>query len=265
MSHLPISAELRFVRIPTQWTREKEELSGRYDLAPKVDQHPERKLRPILDDPRDLRTEFFKLPHNEDAALAFLNKIGVWETWKVTTISSGSSREGSTVTGQALDGAFGYRHFRNLAVLPVEIKRLWREQRYWKYLLNNPTALRKQFFTPPRDEASPADKEAFAIHTKFGNTLEIHLECKKGQVPRAVIQPMTGRELLVATAWLDIVQQEKIQICQRTDCGLPFTGREQKYCSDSCGHLMAVRAFRERKRRAGARRGRKRKAPKSLR
>jgi hypothetical protein len=116
--------------------------------------------------------------------------------------------------------------------------------------VEHPIALRAKLAHPPRDDASAAEKEAFAGSTEFGNTLPMHLEWKRGpgQYPRAIIQPMTGREFLIATAWLDIVRQEKVQVCQRTDCGRPFTGREQKYCSEPCAHLMAVRAFRERER-----------------
>lgn len=220
---------------------------GDFELLPEVDQSPERKLTQILDDPRDLRTEFLKLPHTEKAALIFLNKIGVWDTYTSRTITSEGSRIGSAFPDWELDGAFGHRYLRKQSVLPLELKELWQEQKRWKRLLRDPDALRRQFTTPPRhDDARAADREAFAMHTKLENTLEIHLECKKGQHPLAIVQPLTLHELLIATAWLDVIQQEKVQVCQRKDCGLPFTGRVQRYCSPSCAHLMAVRAFRER-------------------
>ena len=129
-----------------------------------------------------------------------------------------------------LDGAFGYRYLSDLAVLPLGVKELWNEQAYWKNLLLKDLApLRARFAAPPHEQASSAEKEAFAMSAEFGNTLPMHLEWKSGagQYPRAVVQPVTGREFLIATAWLDIVQQAKVQVCQRRTCGLHFTGREQ--------------------------------------
>jgi hypothetical protein len=263
MSHMPISVELRLLRIPTRWS-----VSEDGYLMPEVDQRPSRKLVPILDDPRDLRTEFLKLPHTTKAAVKFLGKIGVWCTWKIMSIKSGSMSIGSSVPEWRLDGAFGYRYLSHLSVQPIRSKDLWKEQAYWKdLLLCDLKPLRSEFAAPPGDGASPAERENFAVGTEFGNTLRMHMDWKSGtgQYPRAIIQPLTGREFLIATAWLDVVQQAKVQVCQRRDCGLPFTGREQKYCSDSCGHLMAVRAFRERQNGAGARRHKKRGTRKSLR
>ena len=222
---------------------------------PDVDQRPQRKLEPILDDPRDLRTEFFKLPHNANAAMKFLRKIGVWNAWKTRTLTSTGWQIGTTIPEMRLDGAFGHRYLSNLAALPLELKEFWDEQAHWKSLLRkNLAPLRAIFAAAPREEASSAEKDAFAVNTEFGNTLPIHLEWKTGpgQYPRAIIQPVTGREFLVATAWIDVVQRAKVQVCERRDCGVPFTGREQKYCDDSCAHLMAVRAFRERKKKVGA-------------
>jgi len=252
MSHLPISIELRLLRIPTRWFLSEEKY-----LMPELD-HAGRKLEPILDDPGDLRTEFLKLPHNATSALKFLEKIGVWSAWKVRTITSADSRVGTPIRGHSLDGAFGHRYLNGLGVLPLTTEELWEEQAYWrKLLLKNLSPLRSKFAAPPRDEASTAEKETFATESEFGNTLPIHLEWKSGpgQYPHAVIQPLTGREFLIATAWLDIVRHERVQVCQRKDCGLPFTGREQKYCGDSCAHLMAVRAFRDRERKARRRKG----------
>jgi hypothetical protein len=232
-------------------------MSGQHALVPEVNQNPERKLEPLLDDPRDLRTEFLKMPHSERAALAFLNKIGVWAAVRDDHVAIRS--DGTLVSGQAsvgirdmlLAGDFGYRYFMGRA-LPLTIEELWEEQDRWRRLLLNPRDLRAEFASPPGDAARPSEKWSFAIQTEFRNTLPIHLEWKKAprQNTHAVIQPMTGRELLIAAAWVDIVQQEEIQVCQRRDCGLPFTGPKQKYCSDSCGHLVAVRAHRERKRKA---------------
>ncbi len=232
-------------------------MSGQYALVPEVNQSPERKLELVLDDPRDLRTEFLKMPHSESAALSFLNKIGVWAAVKDDHVAVRS--DGTLVSGRAsvgiremlLAGHFGYRYFMGRA-LPLTIEELWEEQDRWRRLLLKPRDLRAEFDSLPSDAARPIDKLSFAMQTEFGNTLPIHLEWKKGpgQYTHAIIQPITGRELLIAAAWVDIVRQEEVQVCQGKDCGLPFTGPKQKYCSDSCGHLVAVRAHRERKRKA---------------
>ena len=206
-------------------------------LRPEVDQRWERKLEPILDDPRDLRTEFLKLPHTESAALNFLNKIGVWD------IEQGRA----AISEARLIGNFGY-HYLSGTAMSLTIEDLWYEQEYWLELLRSPSKFRAQFAAPPSEDADYHDKTKFAVEATFGNTLEMHLEWKR--VPRAVIQPVTWHQLLVATAWLDVIQQAKFQVCQRKDCGVPFTGSKQKYCSDSCAHLVAVRAHRERKKKA---------------
>lgn len=216
---------------------------------PEVDRDSQRKLTPILGDPRDLRTEFLKLPHNTKAALKFLNKIGVWSVWRVKTITSEGIRVGTAIPEMRLDGAFGYRHLRELAVMPMSLGELWDEQENWReLLLNNWASLREKFGRQTRDDATASQKMQFAISTELVNTLPMHLEWKGDphKYPRAIIQPMTGREFLTATAWLDIVTQEKTQVCERSDCGCPFTGRQQKYCDASCAHVMAVRAYRTR-------------------
>jgi hypothetical protein len=93
----------------------------------------------------------------------------------------------------------------------------------------------------------PADKLSFASGAQFRNTLQVHLEWK-GENPHAIIQPITGHELMIAMAWIDVIRGGPFHVCQRKDCGIPFTGRTQKYCDWYCGHIEAVRASRERKR-----------------
>jgi hypothetical protein len=80
--------------------------------------------------------------------------------------------------------------------------------------------------------------------------LPTHLECKGS--PHAVIQPITGRELLIAMAWIDLGGSD-FQVCQ--NCGIPFTWpHKRKFCSDNewgrpspCAHAVAQRMYRKRK------------------
>jgi hypothetical protein len=141
---------------------------------------------------------------------------------------------------------------------------LWAAKEYWKELLdpNNRGRLRAKF-TPPKGDARPYARGEFS----FDNTLTVHMEWKLGskQYPYAFIQPMTGRELLIATTWIDLVKRAKFQICDR--CGCSFTGKKRQYCLESCAHAAAQEKYRKRggERKARSLRREKQKKQKSLR
>jgi hypothetical protein len=248
MSRIRFSIEPRFLRIPTNWVRYKgvaydEDGKGtgrfvertEYFFAPEVDH---RALPELIEDPWKLRNDFLKMKHSEDAALQFLSKIGVWK-------AVDGQEPQSNLPKTALAGNFGLRWFHGCA-RPLTLEELWADQEHWKELLSRDgRAKLRAKFTPPRDGARPGDKIEFALGTQFGNTLPVHMEWKIGrQYPYAVIQPMTGWELLIATTWIDLVRGAKIQVCE--NCGTPFRGRKRKHCSESCAHAVAVRAFRAR-------------------
>jgi hypothetical protein len=236
MPLVPISIEVRFLRIPTRWTVRKSAISGAWMLVPEVNQEMERKLTPI-DDAWELRNQFFRMKHDEKTALDFLNHVGVWS-------AVADPHASASAGGMLLSGHFGHRHFFGRA-LPLTLEGLWRDKEHWKTLLRpeNEVQLRAEFGTPPPEDAPPFEKSSFASKARFQNTLPLHLEWhRKG--PRAVIQPITGSELLVATTQVDIVSGAARQICQRQDCGSPFSGRRRKYCGWYCGHIESVRAHR---------------------
>jgi hypothetical protein len=63
-------------------------------------------------------------------------------------------------------------------------------------------------------------------------------------------------EALLATVHVDQLRGARFKFCARPDCRRPFdlTSRhKRKYCSDECGHLMAVRAARARARQGSGR------------
>jgi hypothetical protein len=253
MTYVPIAIEVRCLRVPTRWVLHQfprhelgvpeEANSGEWKIVPEVEQGLERRCAPI-EDPWEVRDQFFRMKHTEEAALEFLNRVGVWSAHATVT-----ARADRTL----LNGAFGLREFHGRA-LSLTLESLWRDQAHWRALLETPSLLRAEFGPPPGDNASPGEKSVFATKARFQNALPIHIEWSKGskRVPpsaHAVIQPITGSELLIATAQIDLVSGTDFQICQRPDCGIPFSGRRRKYCCENCAHVEAVRASRDREKR----------------
>lgn len=206
---------------------------------------PEVKRGPAkpIEDAWSLRNEFLRMKHSEDAALKFLEKVGVWDVGDRAPWSE----------AKYLSGAIGHRVIDPPKYpLPVTIEWLWDEQERWDEMLRekNRAKLRAVFGPPPKEDARPHDHITFAWNTHFANTLPTHLEWT--QEPHAVIQPVTGRELLIATAWVDLVSGSEFQVCQK--CGTPFTSeRKRRFCppagydiTSPCAHAAAQRAYRKR-------------------
>src|SRR4051812_34298279 len=70
--------ELRFFAIPTRWTGRDDAASDEQDFVPAVSQHVERRLSRVAD-PEDIRKQLFRMDIAEEAALDFLNGVGVWD------------------------------------------------------------------------------------------------------------------------------------------------------------------------------------------
>ena len=246
MTRIPIAIEVRFLRVPIRWTLRKETLSGAWMLVPEISQDMERKLTPI-GNPWELRNQFFRMKHDEKAAFEFLNQVGVWRAHADPHVSASAGR-------MLLSGAFGHRLFFGRA-LPLTLEELWSHQNHWANLLRTPSQLRAEFGCVPADDAPPFEKADFSLKANLNNTLPIHMEWGRGS-PHAVIQPITGWELLIATTQVDLVTGAPFQVCQRKDCGISFSGRRRKYCQWYCGHIESVRAHREkgRKQERGKRR-----------
>jgi hypothetical protein len=234
MSH-SISLELRFLSIPTSWTRRKDRMSGEFALVPQVKVGP---AKPI-EDAWALRNDFLRMEHSEEAALKFLERVGVW----------GVGESGTYEGAKPIQGAFGYRYIIDPQYpFPFTIEELWDEQERWKALLGNPARLQAEFGERPKEDARPYDHFKFACDTQRQNTLPIHLESKL--LPHAVIQPITGRELLTATAWVDLVSGSGVQVCEK--CKIPFTSyRKLRFCppppghaTSPCAHAVAQHAYR---------------------
>jgi hypothetical protein len=244
---LSIKVELRFLGIPTRWTP-RDTSFGERMLHPAVSQRVGRGLATI-NNAQEIRTRFFKMERDEASALKFLNQVGVWDA--VADLNVAVRSDGMLVSGRQckgtrdmlLMGAFGHQHFAGYA-RELTLDELWAEHQRWKKLLANPAKLFVEFGPPPSGKnVRPIDKDMFAIQTRFGNTLQVHLECEKNRYPRAVIQPITGKELLIALAWIDLVSGARFQICAK--CGNEFTGRKRTYCDWNCEHASTVSRWRK--------------------
>ncbi len=235
MTRIPIAIELRFLRIPTRWGLRKENLSGAWMLVPEIDQAMEPKLTPI-GSPWELRNQFFRMKHDENAAFEFLNQVGVWRAIDDPHVTASAGK-------MLLDGAFGHRLFLGRA-LPLTLEDLWRHQDHWASMLRTPSLLRAEFGRVPACDAAPFEKMEFSLKANLNNTLPLHMEWDRGR-PHAVAEPITGWELLIATTQVDLVTGAPFQVCQRRDCGISFSGRRRKYCQWYCGHIESVRAHRK--------------------
>jgi hypothetical protein len=241
--HFPVAIELRCLGIPTSWTVREEKISGERVLFPSVSQNVERRLARI-DTPDEIRTQFLKLKLDETSALEFLNGVGVWSA--VENMDGGTGLEETYMIG-----AFGHRHLIGRA-LPVELGWLWRQQERWRGLLRNKAKLRAEFGVPPSRDSRPIDKDVFALNARFGNTLPVHLEWL-GKHPRAIVQPITGEEILIALAWLDVVTGAEFKVCQK--CGVAYTRGGRQYCTLQCQRAHTMRTYRINLKKKKSRRG----------
>jgi hypothetical protein len=124
------------------------------------------------------------------------------------------------------------------------VESLQHEQKYWRELIKNRAKLRAEFTAPPSVGSTGAPKH-FALMSDFRNTLPVHLEWR-GKHPYAVVQPITGIELLTALAWIDLITGARFKVCKK--CGIEYTGGGPKFCGWRCEHANTVQAWRRRKR-----------------
>lgn len=256
-THFNLPVELRFIRVPARWTAKAED-GGRW-LIPEVNQHLDRKGVAITS-PEEVRKLFFKMKDDENSALDFLNRVGVWsldESEDIDIWSDGTLRKGagSVVVGEKtsyLSGAFGYRFIQTGRACPVQTAWLCKERDSWRNQMYSEHALaigkrtlrarlRKQFEMP--DLPTAEDKYIFAASTRGQNTLQVHIEWQKNHAS-AVIQPITGQELMKALRWIDLIIGSEVKICQNENCGIEYTQGGRKYCCRGCEHNTTTRRYR---------------------
>jgi hypothetical protein len=236
-----LSVEISFLRIPTEWSLEQD-TQGRWVAVPAVSQATSVKVSEI--DGWGLRRRFLRLkPGDREAALQFLQGVGVW---RAQSAPGASLEEGNAL----VSGAFGARAFNGRAI-SVPLHDLLRQQQWWLKTLRDPAALKARFGTPPAPSAKSIQKLFSALQTATMNELPMHIEWKRGGA-FAVVETITGWEMLVATIHLDLLRHADFKSCARADCGIPFprlSGHNQIYCSPECAHVVAQRALRKRKKR----------------
>jgi len=234
-----LAIEIGFLRIPTEWSLEQDP-QGRWVAVPAVSQSGSVKVSEI--DGWALRRRFLRLkPNDGKAALQFLQEIGVW---RAQSVPEASLEEGNKL----VSGAFGARLFNGRA-LSVPLHDLLRQQQWWLKTLRDPAALKAKFGSPPLPNARGSQKLLFALQTASMNEFPMHVEWRRGGA-FAVVETITGWEMLVATTHLDLLRHANFKSCARADCGIPFprlSGHNQIYCGPECAHVVAQRATRERK------------------
>jgi hypothetical protein len=233
--------EIAFLRIPTEWSLEQDN-QGHWLAVPAVSQATSAKILEI--DGWGLRRRFLRLkPGDQEGALEFLRGVGVWQA---ESAPAASLEEGNKL----VSGAFGARAFNGRA-LSVPLDDFWRNQQWWRKTLRAPAALKARYGPPPGPSAKSIQKLHFALQTARMNELPLHIEWKRGGA-FAVVETITGWEMMVATTHLDLLRHAVFKICARADCTIPFaraSGHNQIYCSPECAHVVAQRALRERKKR----------------
>src|SRR5438067_2467114 len=144
MTRVPISLEVRCLRIATKWEVQKYNFSDYRLLVPEVTPDVSRRegrrlerMMVSIEDPWALRNEFLRMKHDVGAALSFLNQVGVF---RAVADKNGSKSLG----GRLMAGAFGSRLFFGSA-LPLTLEDLWTDQANWKNLFVNRKTLQSIF------------------------------------------------------------------------------------------------------------------------
>src|SRR3954469_4732893 len=138
MTHFEMAIEVRFMRVPIKW-----ELRRPGDpIAIPTGKPKSFDLGANEVDGWDLRDRFLRLERSEQAAISFLNDVGVWDAYEHDGQAKG--------TGQSrLTGVIGSRLFIGYA-MPVELAELWALQQSLKKDLVNRAALKAKWGSPPR-------------------------------------------------------------------------------------------------------------------
>src|ERR1039458_643067 len=222
---LPV--ELQFRAIHTAWTS-GETSDGQRALFPAVNQNEKIRLTKVRD-PEEIRNQFFKMKDDEDSALEFLDSVGVW--FAVSDMRETDELVSPRVRAARFQGKFGHRYFKGKAQV-VSVEYLVGARNYWRELCRDRKKLRSEF------GPGPNQGDWFTLTS---NTLPVHLEWRDNH-PHAVIQPITGMELLTALAWMDVISERECKTCQ--NCGNEYTGAGSKFCDALCERANTKREYR---------------------
>lgn len=232
-----LALEVGFLVIPTDWSIET--AGGQPVAVPEVKPVP-RKCREI--NGWELRERFLRLEHTEKAAVEFLQQVGVWD---IVRSHNGKFKPHKSTM---ISGHFGSRLLQGQASsVPLDV--LWGQQKWWHHLVGNPESLAEEFGRPDWNETDDIHRWRFAwMNDMF--RMPLHVEWRHG-FPFAVVETITGFEMLATTVHLDLLRGGKFRYCEC--CSLPFlvsSKHKKKFCSWNCAHVIASRNARERQRRA---------------
>jgi hypothetical protein len=177
---------------------------------------------------------------DENSALEFLNSVGVWLA--VNDMRGTLEIEDPRIRAMRFQGTFGHRYMNGRASV-MSVEYLAAERKYWREMCRDRAKLRAAF-----GSASPDGADMFTL---MSNTLPVHLEWA-GKHPLAIIQPITGTELLTALAWMDLIEEREGKTCQNPNCGIEYTGGGSKFCDALCERANTKRNSRRRAKQAEA-------------
>lgn len=171
-------------------------------------------------DPREKRTEFFRLERgNSQALLTFLNSVGLFQ--------SAFGTEESEIVDFAAVRLDDTRFHKVTYLKEIEEKKLWDWREWLMSSMEN------------KRDVGTAD-------------FQVRIERIADQ-PRVILTTLTFKDALLLTTKIDQVLKAKVRKCARPDCSVVFTvttKHKRKYCRWECGHVMSVRRKRKGTRRS---------------
>ena len=251
--------EVRYSRVPVQWVlddTQTDDLEERLFLPRRLDPRPTGEVEFI--DGSTARNRFLRMEWDDQSkVIAFLNHVGIWDFIPQPSILWTKELVGKSLL---FDGVYGGRILEGMAI-GVCINQLRALQKMWLDLLRDPGALRDRFGKPKPVRSQEAWNFEPPLRWRHDrehlNTLPARFEWSNGR-PIAVLEAVTGWEIMVAHTHADLLAGAKFQICKRRDCAIPFpvtTNHKRKYCEWGCAHLESVRkARREEKKQHGKKR-----------
>ena len=192
----------------------------RFALVPEVDQT----AKIVELDPFELHKQFLKLDIDDQGkTLDFLNTIGAWNI--------------NTQTGEPsmrIERTIGHRHVSGFATT-FSVGGLKRAQEHansqMEWFEKDPKLLREEFRKRERDAGNP-----FVMPPLY---------FEWGEEPAAVIQAVSGHEMLGVTLQFALLRKFGVYVCE--NCMMRFPSKhKRRYCSDGCMHAQNQRNYRVR-------------------
>jgi hypothetical protein len=222
--NIPLRLQCYRVPVVWHWKAVNGVVTYRYAISPDSLTHPgvEKLIRAEQFDPWEMRLKFLDVDlRNPIATVSFLNTIGLF-----APPASAATEEGPFMVLKGEDG----RH-------PViyEPERVWiGEEDFWRehdFCRSWPCHLKETSEATFDARIAPVDDSPtqFLTVTNFYDAFQIAFA-------------------------IDQARRARRAKCTRPNCGKTYTftgNRKRKYCSDDCGHYMAVKAFRKSQKRKG--------------